>query len=269
MRTIIYVAIIYTLVGLALHAQEKIAVKGSDTINAKLMPRLAEAYNAAGNKVTFEIEDKGSSSAFTNLEAGTADIGASSRSVEPSEKEKFSARGRDLVEHIAAIDMIAIIVNEKNKIDDLTLQQIEAIFTGEITDWSEVGGRPGKIVVYTRNETSGTYASFQKLVLASRDYGSNTQKMEGNRQIATEVAGNKYGIGYIGKAYASEEGVKTLSVDGIVFADQNRSSYSISRELYYYTVGEPTGTVKKFLNWAKNSDEAEHIISDTGFIPHK
>ena len=95
MRNTIIAAAIAGLFGFTATAQEKLAVKGSDTINAKLMPRLADAYKAAGNKVTFEIEDKGSSSAFTNLEAGTADIGASSRAVKDSEKEKFTAKGQE------------------------------------------------------------------------------------------------------------------------------------------------------------------------------
>jgi phosphate transport system substrate-binding protein len=269
MRITFTTAAIIALFGFAVSAQEKLSVKGSDTINAKLMPRLADAYKAAGNKVTFEIEDKGSSSAFTNLQAGTADIGASSRAVKPSEMEKFTAKGQELVEHVAAIDMIAVILNEKNKVSNLSLKEIEGIFTGEITDWSEVGGRPGKISVYTRNETSGTYATFQKLAMAKRDYGTNSQKMEGNRQIATEVAGDKNGIGYVGKAYASVEGCIPVSVDGISFSVENKDDYAVARKLYYYTVGQPKGTSKKFLEWAKKSDEAAKIVAETGFIANQ
>lgn len=269
MRNTIIAVAIAGLFGFAANAQEKLAVKGSDTINAKLMPRLADAYKAAGNEVTFEIEDKGSSSAFTNLEAGTADIGASSRDVKDSEKEKFTAKGQELMEFVAAVDMIAVILNEKNAVGNLTLKQVEGIFTGEITDWAEVGGKPGKINAYTRNETSGTYATFQKLAMAGRDYGSDTQKMEGNEQIATEVAGDANGIGYVGKAYASKEGVKTASVDGVAFDDKNKASYAIARNLYYYTVGTPKGTAAEFLVWAIHSDAAADIVSDTGFIPAK
>ena len=130
-------------------AEDKLAVKGSDTLGAKMMPRLGDAYKAAGNAVTFEIEDKGSSTAFTNLEAGTADIGMSSRAAKDSEKEKFAAKGQELIGHVAATDMIAVIVNESNPVKNLTLEQIEGIFTGDITDWSELGGTPGKISPHT------------------------------------------------------------------------------------------------------------------------
>lgn len=269
MRNTIIIAAITALFGLSASAQEKLAVKGSDTINAKLMPRLADAYKAAGNDVEFEIEDKGSSSAFKALDAGDADIGASSRDVKDSEVEKFSAKGQKLTEFVAAVDMIAVIVNEKNKVSNLTLEQVEGIFTGEITDWSEVGGTPGKINCYTRNETSGTYATFKKLAMAGRDYGSDTQKMEGNNQIVEETAGDPNGIGYVGKAYTGEEGIKTTSVDGVEFTDSNKSSYAIARNLYYYTIGVPKGTAAEFLLWALHSDAAADIIAETGFIPNK
>ncbi len=267
MRNTIIAAAVAGLFGFTASAQEKLAVKGSDTVNAKLMPRFADAYRAAGNEVIFEIEDKGSSSAFTNLDAGTADIGASSREVKGEELEKFSAKGQELTEFVAAVDMIAVIVNEANGVDDLSLEDIEAIFTGEITDWSEVGGKPGPIGVYTRNETSGTYATFQKLAMSKRDYGSDTQKMEGNEQIATEVAGDKNGIGYVGKAYASKEGVKSVAVDGVEFSVENKASYAIARNLYYYTVGFPKGTAAAFLLWATQSPEASAIVEQSGFIP--
>ena len=100
------------------------------------------------------------------------------------------------------------IVNENNPISKLSLKDIERIFTDDVTDWSSVGGKSGKISAYTRNTSSGTYAFFQKFALASRDYGNSTQKMAGNEQIATEVANNVNGIGYIGLAYDGSKGIK-------------------------------------------------------------
>jgi len=105
--------------------------------------------------------------------------------------------------------------------------------------------------------------------MAKRDYGSGSQKMEGNRQIATEVGGDKNGIGYVGKAYAAEEGVKTVAVDGVTFDVANKDDYAVARKLFYYTVGQPKGPAKKFLDWAKTSEEAAKMVADTGFIPNK
>ena len=124
-------------------AQDKIVIKGSDTLGAKMVPQLKEAYVAAGNKTDFEIAAEGSSQAFTNLIAGTADIGMSSRDVKEEEKNNFIAKGKALAEHVAAWDMIAVVINKDNGVRDLSLKQVEGIFTGDIKDWSEVGGKQG------------------------------------------------------------------------------------------------------------------------------
>ena len=247
-------------------AQSKVVIKGSDTLGAKMVPQLAEAYKATGKEVDFEIAAEGSSTAFTNLLAGTADIGMSSRDAKDAEKDKFTAAGKDLAEHVAAFDMIAVVVNKVNGVRDLSLKQVEGIFTGDITDWSELGGKPGRISVYTRNTSSGTYKSFQQLAMNKRDYGSNSQKMAGNEAIAAEVANNPGGIGYVGLAYAEKDGLKAIKVDKVSPKPRNASKYALSRELYFYTVGEPAGATGEFLKWAMSAKEAGEIVERVGFI---
>lgn len=246
---------------------QKIVIKGSDTLGAKMVPQLAEAYKAGGGTATFEIAAEGSSVAFTSLLAKTADLGMSSREAKDSEKNEFIAKGRQLVEHVAAYDMIAVIVNEANGVRNLTLKQIEGIFTGDITDWQQVGGKPGAISAYTRNTSSGTYKSFQGMAMNQRDYGAKTQKMAGNEQIAAEVATNPNGIGYVGLAYADKKGVKTVQVEKVSAKPRLAEKYPLSRALYYYTDGEPTGEVAKFLKWATTSKEAADVVDRVGFIP--
>jgi len=261
------IAIGTVLAAAACFAQDKLVFKGSDTLGAKLVPQLTEAYTAAGNKVGFEIAAEGSSAAFSNLLAGTADIGMSSRDAKAEEKDAFTAKGQELVEIIAGYDMLSVIVNKDNGVRDLTVKQIEGIFTGDITDWSEVGGAAGAISVYTRNTTSGTYKSFQEMAMDKRDYGNGTNKMAGNEQIADEVANNKNGIGYVGLAYADKDGLRSLKVEGEAAKPKNKDKYPLSRTLYYYTVGQPKGEAKKFLDWAATSDEAIKVIDTVGFIP--
>ena len=261
-------------IGLALtaslgFAEEKIVIKGSDTLGAKMVPQLKEAYVAAGNKVDFEIAAEGSSAAFTNLLAGTAQIGMSSRDAKAEEKDSFTAKGQELKEFVAAWDMIAVVVNGSNGVRSLTLKQIEGVFTGDITDWSEVGGKAGKISVYTRNTSSGTYKTFQKLGMSKRDYGSSTQKLAGNEQIATEVASNPKGIGYVGLAYAGKDGLRGIKVEGQSPKPRNKDKYVLSRKLYYYTVGMPTGATKNFLDWCLGDPKAAEVIESVGFIPAK
>ena len=158
---------------------EKVVIKGSDTLGAKMVPQLKEGWLKKGRNADFEVTAEGSSQAFANLLAGMADIGMSSRAVKEEEREKFRKAGNELIEHVAAYDMIAVIVNSENPVKNLSLKQIEGIFTGDITDWKEVGGNPGKISVYTRNTSSGTYKTFQKIAMNRRQYAKHVQKMAG------------------------------------------------------------------------------------------
>ena len=130
-----------------------------------------------------------------------------------------------------------------------------------------MGGKPGAISAYTRNTSSGTYKSFQKLAMNKRDYGANTQKMAGNEAIASEVANNPSGIGYVGLAYAEKDGVKAIKVEGVSAKPRKKAEYPLSRKLYYYTVGQPEGEAGKFLTWAMSSKEAAEVVERVGFIP--
>ena len=256
-----------TALAVSANADSKIDIKGSDTLGAKLVPQLKNAYVKKNPGVKIDILAQGSSHAFSNLDAGTADIGMSSREVKQKELDKFEAKGKALVEHVAAWDMIAVIINDKNPVRKLSLKQIEGIFTGTITNWSEVGGADAPISVYTRNTSSGTYKSFSKLAMSGKDYGAKCQKLEGNQPIVTEVAKNANGIGYVGYAYAKGEDFKTVKVEGVSAKVSQISKYPLARKLYYYTVGEPTGEAAKFLKWATTSDAANAIVAEIGFIP--
>ena len=260
---------VFAALTVAATAQTKLVIKGSDTLGAKMVPQLSEAYKAAGNNVNFEIAAEGSSTCFTALLAGTADFGMSSRGIKSSEKDKFAAKGQEAVAHIAGVDMIAVIVNEANGVKSLTKTQIGGIFTGKITDWSQVGGKAGKIKGYTRNTSSGTYKTFQKLAMNKADYGKDTQKMAGNEQIAEAVAGDVNGIGYVGLAYIGRDGIAAATVDGVAPSPATQMSYALSRNLYYYTIGEPTGAAKKFIEWSLTSPKAADVINKVGFIAPK
>lgn len=251
-------------------AEDKIVIKGSDTLGAKLVPQLAEKYKADGNAASFEIAAEGSSTAFTALLEGTADIGMSSRSIKQKEVDAFAAKGLKHAEWLAGYDMIGVIVNEKSPVSELSKEQIEGIFTGEITDWSEVGGPAGKISIYTRNTSSGTFKAFQEMAMDEKDYSKDAQMMAGNEQIAEEVAKNPNGIGYVGLAYATKEGVKAVSVEGVELKAENAKDYPIARSLFYYTVeGKLSPVADKFLKWATESAEALAIVESVHFIPAK
>jgi phosphate transport system substrate-binding protein len=251
-------------------ADTKLVIKGSDTLGAKLVPQLAEAYKAAHPGITFDIAAEGSTTGIAAIIDGTADIGMASRRAFDTEVSAASANGRSLKPTIVAYDGIAIIVNSANPVMKLTKKQIEGIFTGEITDWSAVGGSPGAISIYTRNTSSGTYSDFKKMAMSAKDYAASAQKMAGNEQIAAEVGKNPAGVGYVGMAYLDAAGVKALAVDGVKpsIATVRSHAYPISRSTFYYTNGAPTGEAKAFLDFTL-SPSGQKIVQEVGFAPLK
>ncbi len=249
-----------------LNAQSVLRLRGSDTLGAKLVPQWAEGFKKEGAAVSFDIAAEGSSTAFTNLTSGTAEIGMSSRKAKEEEITLAKTKGVFLKETEVAWDMIAVVINKSNPVASLTKKEIAGIFTGEIKDWSEVGGTPGPISVYTRNTSSGTYKDWMHLAMNAKDYAASSQKMAGNEQIVSEVASNKAGIGYVGLAYAGGQGVKTVAADGVSPEMSNVLKYPYSRPTFFYTNGEPTGKVKEFIDFAL-SPAGEKITLTVGFVP--
>ena len=248
---------------------QTLSIKGSDTLGAKLVPQLAEAFKAAGHKgVKFEIAAEGSSTAFPALANGTAHIGMSSRKVKDDERTFCRTKGVYLKEHPVCHDMICVIVNKNSPLTALTKAQVAKIFTGQIKDWSEIGGAPGKISIYTRNTSSGTYKDWQKLAMGSRDYPSSSLKMAGNEQIAQEVAKNNNGIGYVGLAYSKTSGTKTLVIDGVQPVAQNARKYAYARLCYLYAPDKPSAEADAFMKFVE-SPAGQDIVRKVGFIPVK
>lgn len=249
---------------------QKIVIKGSDTLGAKLVPMLAEEYKAKNPGVSFEIAAEGSSTGIAAIIDSTAQIGMSSRRAKTTEISAASAKGVNMKPTIVAYDGMAAIINENSPVKSLSKRQIEQIFAGDITDWSAVGGTPGKISVYTRNTSSGSYSDWKELAMNRRDYASSSQKMAGNEQIASEVAKNPNGIGYVGLAYTSAPGIKIVSIDGTLPSKETvlNKSYPYARPTFYYTNGEPTGEAAKFVEFTLG-DEGQKIVEKVGFVSIK
>lgn len=252
-----------------LHA-EKLVIKGSDTIGAKLAPMLAEEYKAQHPDVSFEIAAEGSTTGIAAIIDNTAQIGMASRPASATEIATAQAKGVTLQPTTIAFDGIAVIVNASNGVSSLTRHQIEQIFTGGVTDWSAIGGAPGAISVYTRNTSSGTYKEFQALAMHKRDYAQSSQKMAGNEQIAAEVGKNPAGVGYVGLAYLDAEGIKAVGVNGQVPTADNvqAGKYPFARDLYFYTNGKPTGEAAKFVEFVL-SPAGQKIVAKVGFVAIK
>jgi len=249
---------------------DRLVIKGSDTLGAKLVPQLAEQFKAQHAGTTFDIAAEGSTTGIAAIIDGTAQIGMASRRAKPSEVGADSVKGVNITPTVVAYDGNAVIVNASNPVKSLTKKQVEQIFTGEATDWSALRGSGGKISIYTRNTSSGTYSEFKELAMKKRDYAGSSQKMAGNEQIAAEVGKNPAGIGYVGMAYTKAGGIKVVSIDGATPSVRSVQdhSYPYWRPTFYYTNGEPTGIAKTFLDFTLSA-AGQKIVNQVGFVPIK
>ncbi|MEM9586941.1 MAG: PstS family phosphate ABC transporter substrate-binding protein [Planctomycetota bacterium] len=259
-------ALVATLVLAASTHAQTIALRGSDTLGDKMVPKLADAFRKAAGDTNFDIVAEGSSAAFKSLLAGSADIGMSSRPIKDSEKKSLQDAGMKVNEHVAGVDMIAVIVNSENPVDNLPVKGVAAIFTSQVATWKTVPGNP-VVNAFTRNESSGTFKVFQSVAMGGAEYGSSTKKMEGNGEIVSAVAADLGGVGYVGLSYAGAKGVRAVKVDGVSAEPRNAATYPLSRNLYYYTIdGKESPEAMKFIRWATTSPEAAKIIGEVGFI---
>src|SRR5213082_457348 len=264
----IYLSLITILSLIGSAYADRLVIKGSDTLGAKLVPQLAEQFKAQNPGTTFDIAAEGSTTGIAAIIDGTAQIGMSSRRAKPAEVGAAAAKGVHMKPTIVAYDGIAVIVNSANPIKSLTKKQVEQVFAGDVTDWSAVGGSGGKISIYTRNTSSGTYSDFKELATKKRDYAGGSQKMAGNEQIASEVGKNPNGVGYVGLAYTKAGGIKVMPIDGVLPSVQSvhAKTYPYARPTFYYTNGEPTGLAKQFLDFTI-SGAGQKIAAQVGFVP--
>jgi len=268
----------FCLVAGAINARFALAQKGGVTITGSdtmvlLGQRWAEVYMKKNPGVSIQVSGGGSGVGIAALLNGTVDIAESSRPIKGSEKEQLKKnRGLDVVELAVALDGVAVYVNEGNPVKELTLAQLRGIYTGAITNWSKVGGRDERILLYGRENSSGTYAYFQEHVLQNGDYHPTTQALPGTAAVINAVAKDARGIGYGGVAYL--KGVRALLVKeddktpGVEPTLENvqKNIYPISRFLYWYMAGAPAGQIKQLADWVL-TDEGQSVIEDVGYYP--
>lgn len=264
---------IIVAIGAALAVGAKaITVKGSDTL-LLLGQRWAEAYMQSNPGVAIQVTGGGSGVGIAALINGSTEICQASRNMKDSEKKKLRERYFSLgVEIPVAKDGVTIYVHEKNPVSELTLAQIGDIYTGKITNWKQVGGTDSKIVLYGRENSSGTYVFFREKALRNADYSASMQSLPGTAAVVNAVSKDPSGIGYGGAAYA--KGVKELSIKTDKgsyrpIAEHVKSgSYPLARDLYWYLRSKPSGEVKKLVDWVL-SPEGQEIVVKVGYFPIK
>lgn len=241
-----------------------VTMNGSTSME-KLATALSEGFMEKYPKVTATAEFTGSSAGIESLAAGSVDIGNSSRALKAEELEK------GLVENIVAIDGIAVITDSQNSAENLTTDELIGIYTGEITDWSEVGGSSGKIVVIGREASSGTRGAFEE-ILGIEDMCAYAQEIDSTGAVMAKVASISGAIGYVSLDVV-DDSVKALTIDGVEATEENikAGDYALSRPFVMATRGEiseQSEAVQAFFEYI-DSDEGQEILKNVGLISAK
>jgi phosphate transport system substrate-binding protein len=253
--------------------KEVITEKGSDTMII-LAQQWAETYANVDSTAQVQVTGGGSGTGISALINGTTDICNASRPMKPEERDQVKQKfGNDVVEIPVAKDGIAIYANEANKVESLTVDQLRDIYLGKIKNWKEVGGNDAPVVLYGRENSSGTYEFFKEHVLSKQDFATNTQTLSGTAAVVNAVGKDPNGIGYGGAAYS--KGVKVIKLigkDGSPIAPSNQTvlagTYPLSRYLYLYVRQTPTGAIKKYIDWILGPD-GQKIVEKVGYYPLK
>jgi len=256
----------FTLMSGVTFAGSSIVIKGSTTVLPVAQGTL-EAFMKKNPQVQISLSGGGSGEGAKALIDKTADIANMSREMKKEEIELAKTKGVNPVANVVANDAIVPVVNPKNKVKILSVDQLSQIYQGKITNWKEVGGEDLKIVVISRDSSSGTFESWDHFVMKKAKVAPQAQMLASNGTIVTAVAKNRYAISYLGIGYVNKS-VKALQVNGVTasVATALSKEYPFSRELYMYTDGDATGDVAKYIAFVKSA-EGQKIVVKEGFVP--
>lgn len=261
-------AVAIAALGISTASAQKI--KGSDTV-LPLAQKEAQEYLKKNPGKSVTITGGGSGVGISALMDGTTDVAMASRKMKFDEKLKLQQAGKSVVEKVIAYDALAVVVNPKNGVSQLTRQQLEDIFTGKITSWKQVGGADMKIVVYSRETSSGTYEFFKESILKNKNYMSSVLSMPATGAIIQSVSQTPGAIGYVGLAYLNGD-VKALKVsyDGKnfvtpTFENAKNKTYPVVRPLFFYYVKSNEAKVKSFIDYV-TSPTGQALVKQVGYI---
>ena len=250
---------------------QKIVVKGSDTV-LPLAQKEAENFMKSNKSQSVTVVGGGSGVGFAAMIDGSTNIAMASRPIKMDERLKLQDAGRAYKEIKISFDALAVVINPSNKVTQLTREQLEDIYTGKITNWKQVGGDDMKIVVYSRETSSGTYEFFKEHVMNRKNYASSVLNMPATGAIIQSVSQTKGAIGYVGLAYLDKE-VKALAVSydkGKTYVkpsveNAKNKTYPIVRPLFFYYPSNMEKLVKPFVDYVL-SPTGQKIVSEVGYV---
>jgi phosphate transport system substrate-binding protein len=262
----VFAIVAFALMSGVTFAGSSIVIKGSTTV-LPIAQGTLEAFMKKHPEVQISLSGGGSGEGIKALIDKTTDIATSSREIKKEEIELAKTKNVNPVANVVANDAIVPVVNPKNKVKNLSVDQLSQIYQGKITNWKEVGGEDLKIVVISRDSSSGTFESWDHFVMKKAKVAPQAQMLASNGAIVTAVAKNRYAISYLGIGYVNKS-VKPLQVNGITasIATALSKEYPMSRELYMYTDGDAKGDVAKYIAFVKSA-EGQKIVVKEGFVP--
>ncbi len=259
-------AIGFMFSGCSKDSSSKVTVKGSTTV-LPITQKAAEVFYDK-HKIGVSISGSGSGNGIKALLDQSTDIAMASRAMKDKELKSAKEKGIKVKEITVALDMIVPVVHPDNPVKNLSMDQLKGIYDGSISNWKKVGGKDEKIVVISRDTSSGTYGVWSKLVLKKADVRNDALLQASNGAVASAIAKNPKAIGYVGFGYL-DDSLQAVNVNNIKATIQSGKSgkYPISRNLYLYVDEENlSADAQKFIDFLL-SDEGQKIVKEIGFLP--
>ncbi len=246
---------------------ENLEIKGSTTV-LPIAQKAAEAFMKVYPDVNVSVSGGGSGNGIKAIIDGTTDIADASRFIKDKEVKLAVEKGVYPVPFGVAYDCIVPVVHPSNPVANLTKDQLKAIYQGKIKNWKELGGPDKKVVVISRDTSSGTYEVWEKIIMKKERVYPGALLQASNGAVAQSVAKNSYAIGYVGISYLNKD-LKALTVNNVEASAENAmsGSYPVSRILYMFTKGWPTGTTLKFINFVMHPAKGQKIVAEAGYVP--
>lgn len=290
-RLRVILALLMLAMGMGPAVAQTLRIHGSNTIGEHLMPALVEAWlkeqgygealrepqaldellmrAARGHsQVAVEVHSHGSSTGFADLEGRRAELAMASRPITEDEHRRLGA----VREVVIALDGIAIIVHPSNVLRQIELRDLRRVFSGELSDWAQLGGRSGRIALHARDERSGTFDTFRSLVLGNTRLSMQAQRYENTEALSAAVARDPNAIGFVG--LAGVQGTRALAVsDGAGARDPNArevavEDYALARRLFLYAPASADARIESLLGFVL-SDAGQRIVQATGFVSQR
>ncbi len=251
----------------AVAATTEIVISGSTTV-LPVMQKAGEAFMAANPGINLSISGGGSGNGIKALNEGLCAVAMSSRDIKPSEVEDGAKNGVNAVRTAIAVDALVPVVHPENPVNNLSAAQLKDIYAGKIVNWKEVGGNDEKIVVISRDTSSGTYETWEEIVMQKERVSPSALLQASNGTVVQTVSQNRRALGYIGFGYLNPS-LKKLNVNGMEATPQSALSkeWPIARELYVFTNGAPDGAVKKLVDYLVDPQKGQKAVSEVGYIP--